>query len=651
MITIPPTLSDTPVQHTNLLQTMLDGAINGILLLEPICDAGQTITDFRILAANRAVKEMTGVEPSTAVGQTMQAVYPGYKTGGFFQVYCDVMADGQARRTEHYYEDPTLKGWFEVSVVKQGAGLVLTFTNITIAKEASLLVKQATDHLQNVIDFSQTGICVCSPVLDAGGELIDFHYKAINRMVATLVGQTPDTMRGTMLSEWFPNYQQTAAFDNYKKTYETNEPQRFEINYVIDGFDRWFDVQCSRQADDVLVTFTDFTPLKQAQQVVEWQSGKNREQANLLNSILDSSDSGIMAFEAIRNPKNHEQIIDFRFLMANQACVNIVGKPTNQLIGRPLLRVFPGNKESGLFDAYKRTTETGEPFRTETYYNYDGLDFWLSISAQKMGDGFVVTFNDVSGFRLLQQQLENLVADLKRSNENLQQFAYVASHDLQEPLRKMQAFGDMLKTTYAGPLGDGADLVNRMQVAAGRMSSLIRDLLTYSRLSTNNDTMKPVNLTDVMNQVTDDLDLMIAETGSQISCEELPTVPGDSFQLQQLFQNLLSNALKFRRLDIGPAIRITTQAIAFEDLPDDVKPLRRVPSYRAISVSDNGIGFDERYRERIFQVFQRLHGKQQYAGTGIGLAIVQKVADNHGGAVSASSHSGEGATFTVYLPG
>ena len=509
-----------------------------------------------------------------------------------------------------------------------------------------------SNYLQGVIDFSQTGICVFSPVFDSANQLVDFRYKAINQVLAALVKQTPDAMRGTPVSDWFPNYRDTPAFTNYKHTYDTGETRHFELNYTVDGFDVWFDVKCARQADDdVLITLTDFTSLKQTQQVVEWQSAKNSEQAELLNSILDSSDSGIMAFEAIRDPKNNEQILDFRFLMANQACVGIVGKPINQLIGRPLLRVFPGNKDSGLFDAYVHTTLTGEPLRTETYYNYDGLDFWLTISAQKLGDGFVVTFNDVSVFRRLQRQLENSVADLQRSNESLRQFAYVASHDLQEPLRKIQAFGDMLKATYAEPLGNGVDLLNRMQAAAGRMSSLIRDLLAYSRLSILQEAMQPVALSDVLTQVIDDLELSIAETGATVDVGDLPTVSGDTSQLRQLFQNILSNSLKFNKPDLNPAIRITAQSIAYDDLTPDVKPLRRAASYQVISVTDNGIGFDEKYAERIFQVFQRLHGKQQYTGTGIGLSIVQKVADNHGGAVSAHSQLGEGATFRVYLPG
>lgn len=515
----------------------------------------------------------------------------------------------------------------------------------------SLNSEPASDYLQTLLDFSQTGICVLSPILNEQRELTDFRFKAINRKVAGLVNQVPDTMRNSPVSDWFASYRDTESFWSFKDAYETGQPKRFETNYNVDGFDVWFDIQCTRQGEDLLVTFSDFTSLKQAQQAIEWQSAQNRKQAELLNGILNSSDSGIMAFEAIRDHKDDSKIVDFRFLMANQASETIIGRPVKQMIGRTLLRVFPGNVESGLFDGYVHTTLTGEPFRTETHYNYDGLDFFLTISAQKLGDGFVVTFNDISVFRRMQQQLENSVADLQRSNESLQQFAYVASHDLQEPLRKIQAFGDMLKLTYAERLGDGADMVGRMQTAAGRMSGLIRDLLAYSRLATQNEPMRPIALSEVMQQVLENLELTVQETGALIQVSQLPTLTGDEFQLEQLFQNILSNALKFRQETLQPVITLTTRTIAYDQLPPDVKPLRRAAIYHAISVTDNGIGFDERYRERIFQVFQRLHGKQQYAGTGIGLAIVQRVADNHGGAVEAHGRLGHGASFTVYLPG
>ncbi len=239
---------------------------------------------------------------------------------------------------------------------------------------------------------------------------------------------------------------------------------------------------------------------------------------------------------------------------------------------------------------------------------------------------------------------------LLRSNDNLQQFAYIASHDLQEPLRKIQAFSDLLKSQYAGQLGEGVGHLERMQVAAGRMSTLIKDLLTYSRISTQPDTTTTVPLTGVVDAAVADLDLMIEETAAVVTVDPLPTIQGDSQQLGQLFQNLLSNALKFRRPDSSPHVRVRTQAVSAHDLPSAIRPARQALVYHRIDVSDNGIGFDEKYVDRIFQVFQRLHGRAEFTGTGIGLAICEKVAANHGGAITATSQPGQGATFSVYLP-
>lgn len=239
---------------------------------------------------------------------------------------------------------------------------------------------------------------------------------------------------------------------------------------------------------------------------------------------------------------------------------------------------------------------------------------------------------------------------LLRSNDNLQQFAYVASHDLQEPLRKIQQFGELLKAQPSFISGDATTYVERMQSAASRMATLIRDLLNFSRLSTQQDTNRTVQLNNVVNEVLNTLDLAIAETKAVVKVDSLPTIQGDASQLAQLFQNLIGNALKFRRPDVVPVIQINTDTFAVNELPPTVKPIRTARAYYRINVVDNGIGFDEKYRDRIFQIFQRLHGKSEFAGTGIGLAICERVVVNHGGAITANSQQGQGATFRIYLP-
>lgn len=250
---------------------------------------------------------------------------------------------------------------------------------------------------------------------------------------------------------------------------------------------------------------------------------------------------------------------------------------------------------------------------------------------------------------LYQHELQTNIGELNRSNQELAEFAYVASHDLQEPLRKIQSFGTLLLEQFSAEVSPPAqDIIHRMHAAAERMHVLIKDLLAYSRLNTRHHPVRPVNLNTLVNEVLGDLELNIRDKNAQIDLEPLPTVKGNPLQLRQLFQNLLSNALKFTNPAQVPHVEIHAQQVTIFDIPVPVR--NRESSYLAISVQDNGIGFDERYHDRIFQLFQRLHGRDQYSGTGIGLTICKKVAEMHGGTIAARSHPGQGATFTVYLP-
>ncbi|NET31332.1 MAG: PAS domain S-box protein [Cyanothece sp. SIO1E1] len=238
---------------------------------------------------------------------------------------------------------------------------------------------------------------------------------------------------------------------------------------------------------------------------------------------------------------------------------------------------------------------------------------------------------------------------LARSNQELQEFAYVASHDLQEPLRKIQAFGDRLNAKYGEALTDqGRDYLDRIQNAAGRMQSLINDLLTLSRVTTRTQPFVPINLAQVAQEVLSDLEIQIQQTGGQVIVEALPTIEADPGQIRQLLQNLISNALKFHSPERAPIIRVSGQLLPVQ-LHSSI-PTVATSQFCRLSVADNGIGFDERYLDRIFKAFQRLHGRSEYEGTGMGLAICRKIVERHGGDITATSRPGQGATFIVTLP-
>ena len=270
----------------------------------------------------------------------------------------------------------------------------------------------------------------------------------------------------------------------------------------------------------------------------------------------------------------------------------------------------------------------------------------IAVVSEPMPDGgSIATCMDVTESERHAQQMSEYTQKLERSNRELQDFAYVASHDLQEPLRKIEAFGDRLVTRYGNSLpDDGKMFLDRMQNAAGRMRRLINDLLDYSRVTTKAKPFTRVELGDVLTGVLSDLQIRIEESGAVIKADALPAIDADATQMRQLLQNVLANALKFRKPDVRPEISITCSV-------DDSTAQTgvRAPHVR-IEITDNGIGFDNKYKDQIFTIFQRLHGRLEYEGTGVGLATVRKIVERHGGSIDADGRPGMGATFIIELP-
>ncbi len=375
---------------------------------------------------------------------------------------------------------------------------------------------------------------------------------------------------------------------------------------------------------------------------LEREANTNKKLTQLLNNIFESSLDGIIAFDSVRNEVG--EIVDFKYKMVNQIAAEIIGIPVNTLLEQNMLELLPGNKSSGLFDAYKNTVESGKNFHTITYYRHDGIDKWFSINAVKNLDGFIVTFADVSEFKQNEELLLRKQEELELANQELEQFVYIASHDLKEPLRKVRAFGARLESGYADVLDDKCkDYIARMRSASDRMQALIDDLLKLSRASRGDTEMDLVDLNSVLSLVKDALSEQIAERHAIISSDTLPTIHANKSQMTQLFQNIISNAIKYVEDTKEPLVSIKVKNI--------ILPIAEVPtSYWQIDISDNGIGFNNEYKTKIFEIFQRLHGRSEYSGTGIGLAICQKIVTNHQGYIFAESKEGEGATFSIQLP-
>jgi PAS domain S-box-containing protein len=314
----------------------------------------------------------------------------------------------------------------------------------------------------------------------------------------------------------------------------------------------------------------------------------------------------------------------------------IPGLSLSEVVGKSCHHWTPPEDVELIRGHIRNVLATGEPVSYEHRPSRPLGPEWYGVQLAPIRDGeriigFTMSLMDITNLKRTQLRLE-------QSNRELENFASVASHDLQEPLRKIQTFSERLSSTYAEALGpEGRDYLTRMNNAATRMRKLIDDLLAYSRISSKAQTLHLVDLSELARGVLGDLETTIEQSGATVTIGQLPMLEASPMQMRQLLQNLLSNALKFRKDDVPPAISLHATVD-----PDSNRCELRV--------EDNGIGFEEKYVDRIFNVFQRLHGRGKYEGTGIGLAICRRIAERHGGSIQARSAPGQGATFIVTLP-
>ncbi|MFO0850539.1 MAG: PAS domain S-box protein [Gemmataceae bacterium] len=484
------------------------------------------------------------------------------------------------------------------------------------------------------------------------------HITYFNRRWQEYTGLTA----GHALSEWWPQVVHPddaegleAAWQRAVAASPAPFSQEVRVRRTADGAYRWFQTAViplrrpDGSVDQWIGSLSDIDDQKRQaerlEELVVERTAELRRQREFLNAILDNVTDGIVACDA-----------DGRITLFNRASREFHGLPAEPI---------PPDQWAGRYDLYEPDGRT--PLATDDIPLYRALrgervrDAEMVIAArhapprtllangQPLVDaggvklGAVVSMRDITARKLLEERERAITLELRRSNQELEKFAYVASHDLQEPLRKVQAFGDRLKTRFGPAIGDeGGDYLDRMLKAAGRMRALINDLLAFSRITTRGQPFERVDLHQVAADVLSDLEVRVYQTGAAVDLGPLPTIDADPVQMRQLFQNLIGNALKFHKPGEPPAVTIRGELLPADDPAGE-------PRVR-LTVADAGIGFDEKYVDRIFQVFQRLHGRDQYEGTGVGLAICRRIAERHRGEITAHSRPGHGATFAVTLP-
>jgi PAS domain S-box-containing protein len=365
--------------------------------------------------------------------------------------------------------------------------------------------------------------------------------------------------------------------------------------------------------------------------------------------------------------------------IANERMFELWGKSAEQMLGKPIFEGLPEARNQGFENLLDNVFTTGETFKAfeqptslprkngiETVY----IDFVYEAFRHSNGaiGGVLAVAIDVTDRVLARRKIEENEAQLQlrveertqelrkannelaATNKELEQFTYAASHDMQEPLRKVETFSTLLLTRHANDLNEqGKSYLQRINTSVRRMSSIIQDLLRYSQQSRQEELFVPTDLNRIITEIATDLELPIQQKSATILSDSIPIINAIPSQMNQLFFNLFSNSLKFSQPGLSLVIKITNSILSAEEL-SFLKQLDPTRDYLKICFADNGIGFEQQYAEAIFVLFKRLHGKLDYEGTGIGLGLCKKVINNHNGAIWAESALGEGAVFSIVLP-
>jgi two-component system, LuxR family, sensor kinase FixL len=438
------------------------------------------------------------------------------------------------------------------------------------------------------------------------------------------IGMLPDELRGKALSSLFLNFCLPVEHQPIELTLINGEKVEVNLTKVP-------------KEDLYLITLQQIS--NNSVSIEEMQDKESRLQA-VINTAVD----GIITI-------SKTGIVE----SMNPAAAKLFGYVPEEVLGNNIKMLMPEpdrTQHDGYLQNY-RETEKRKIIgigREVVARRKNGTTFpiHLSVSEVKLNNKIIYTgiLHDLSAQKAAEEKVRRYATELERSNSELQDFAYVSSHDLQEPLRKIRAFGDRLKREADQLSEKGLDYLERMINAAVRMQHLINDLLSFSRVSTHAKSFHEVNLNDVISDVLVDLEYAIEQSQAKIEVDNLPVIEAEYIQMRQLFQNLIANALKFRKAEEPPHIKIYAKVMPRKSYHQSTVTGENLVK---IFIEDNGIGFDEQYREKIFQIFQRLEGRK-YEGSGIGLAICKRIATRHGGDIEAESVLEKGSTFIVTLP-
>ncbi|MCC5914399.1 MAG: PAS domain S-box protein [Balneolaceae bacterium] len=636
-------------------------------ILESISDAFYAINEeWAITYFNQEAERLLGKSVDEVIGKNMWDVFAPARDTELYAVYKEVMEEKIPRSLEYYYLP--IDSWFDVSAYPAENGISVYFKNIDDRKDAQEKIVRKTLQLDAIANFNSLLIqkdrwiealdeslqsfgfvagadraYFFENKTDENGEFIETSMRLewVRKGVKPEIGNPVHrNQEPELIGEIYEPLSNNQPFNMIVSEMENNDLRELMqsqdiksllmvpvfIERKFAGFIGFDDCREERRWEEEEIAFLQTISINLASAIENEEAEEALQKAYMeKNEILESIGDGFFAVD-------HDWVVTYW----NHKSEELTNMPREKIIGKKLWEQYEDAMSLEFYTQYHKAVDDRVDVHFEEYY--PGIDKWLEVSAYPSSLGLSVFFKDVTErikadqrMRELNTALEQQTIELAKSNEELEQFAFVASHDLQEPLRMITSFLSRLEDKYADDLDDRARrYIGFATDGARRMRQIILDLLDYSRAGYREPEMEEIDLNNLLKEVSTLHGKTIRETGASLEWDEMPVIVASEGSIKQVFQNLIGNALKYHEPGQKPVVRISC-------VEED--------EYRQFTVEDNGIGINEEYSEKIFNIFQRLHGDEEYSGTGMGLAICRKVIEMHGGRIWVESDGKSGSTF------
>lgn len=641
------------------LESILETSKNVISYFEPVRDASGKIIDFNMAYHHKNIHDVLEKSKPPREGRLLSKAFPQHFENGVFEHFVKCIEENQNQNFEKQYDFGEKRFWYDTTTTKLDKGILITSRDTTserialdsLSKSKELLEKRNLELLDNraflgnILKSISNVVIHLKSIRNDEGTIVDFELLFVNDAINNITGDIPEEVKHQRASKLYPSIFTSGVFEKLVSCIEERQQVDYETHFEKNGNKRWFQATAIKLNDGVTVTTRDITEEK-----------LKSERLQVLNDQLSVQNSIFKDAEGVADIGSYVWYLDTGDASISDNFYRILGHEPNSFeITFEMYRKFVHPDDLELYDRLGEETTAKGSSNVHSYriIAKDGQVKHLFLNGrttERMGRPVSLgVVQDITESVLADQELRVKNEALERSNAELRSFNRVASHDLQEPMRKIQLFVSRISEAEQDRLSEkGKVYFEKVSSAANRMQTLIKYLLAYSRLNKKKDDFSKVSLHEIVTKVLDDLEERIAETGVEITVDKLPKINAIPFQIDQLLGNLVSNAIKYRSLTEPARIVIDCKKLPRNKVPGDFD--KKKEYYYRLSVIDNGIGFDNAHAQKIFGLFERLHQRDEYSGTGIGLAICKKIAENHDGYIIAESEKGKGSTFCVYLP-